>query len=192
MKPKIPSHKKFKLEEKYRLSGNETDDLAWLFAKTLHFKNEVEKPNQCDIQEKTLVERGGDTTELIDKAILGNDDHLLCELEQNTEEAVLVYATRSKNVPTWFSYNSVLNHSEPLTKVSMPPLIAAPSHKFSTLLTIFRQAERIKTMVVDVNQKTVITLDMGLYKPAKQLEYALECCQGKWILRPGELHTVMA
>ena len=193
MKPKIPSHKKFKHEEKYRLSGYETDDLAWLFAKTLHFKNEVEKPNQCDIQDKTLVEGGGETAELIDKAaILGNDDHLLCELQQNTEEEVLVYATRSKNVPTWSSYNSVLNHSLPLTKVSMPPLIAAPPHEFSTLLTIFRQAERIKTLVVGVNQKTVITLDMGLYKPAKQLEYALECCQGKWILRPGELHTVMA
>ena len=74
----------------------------------------------------------------------------------------------------------------------MPPLIAAPSHEFSTLLTIFRQAERIKTMVVGMNQKTVIILDMGLYKPAKQSEYALEYCQGKWILRPGELHTVMA
>ena len=74
----------------------------------------------------------------------------------------------------------------------MPPLIAAPSHEFSTLLTIFRQVERIKALVVGVNQKTVITLDMGLYKPAKQLEYALECCQGKWILRPGKLHTVMA
>ena len=179
VKPKIPSHKKFKLEEKYRLSAYETDDLAWLFAKTLHFKNEVEKPNQCGIQDKSLVEGGGETAELIDKAaILGNDDHLLCELQQNTEEEVLVYATRSKNVPT-FSYNSVLNHSLPLTKVSMPPLIAAPSHEFSTLLTIFRQAERIKALVVGVNQKTVITLDMGLYKPAKQLEYALECCQGK-------------
>ena len=193
VKPKILSHKTFKLEEKYRLSGYETDDLVWLFAKTLHFKNEVEKPNQCGIQDKTLVEGGGETAELIDKAaILGNDYHLLCELQQNTEEEVLVYATRSKNVPTRSSYNSVLNHSLPLAKVSMPPLIAAPSHEFSTLLTIFRQAERIKTLVVGVNQKTVITLDMGLYKPAKQLEYALECCQGKWILQPGELHTVMA
>ena len=136
-----------------------------------------------------MVEGGGDTAELIDKAILGNDDHLLCKLQQNTEEAVLVYATRSKNVPMWSSYNSVLNYSQPLTKVSMPPLTAAPSHEFSTLLTIFRQAERIKTMVVDVNQKTVITLDMGLYKPAKQLEYALECCQGKWILQPRDLRA---
>ena len=91
VKPKIPSHKRFKLEEKYRLSGYETDDLAWLFAKNLHFKNEVEKPNQCGIQDKTLVEGDGETAGLIDKAaILGNDDHLLCELQQNTEEEVLV------------------------------------------------------------------------------------------------------
>ena len=69
-----------------------------------------------------------------------------------------MYATRSKNAPAWSSYNSVLNHSQPLTKVSMSPLIAAPSHEFSTLLTIFRQAERIKTMVVGANQKIVITL----------------------------------
>ena len=134
VKPKIPSHKKFKLEEKYRLAGYETDDLAWLFAKTLHFKNEVEKPKQCDIQDKTLVEGGRETAELIDKAILGNDDDLLCELQQNTEEEVLVYATRSKNVPTWSSYNSVLNHSQPLAKLSMPPLIAAPSHEFFNII----------------------------------------------------------
>ena len=95
MKPKIPSHKKFKLEEKYRLSGYETDDLAWSFANILHFKSEVEKPNHCDIQDKTLVEGDGETAELIDKAILGNDDHLLCELQRNTEE-VLVYAKEVK------------------------------------------------------------------------------------------------
>ena len=42
-----------------------------------------------------------------------------------------------------------------------------------------------------MDQQTVITLDKGLGKPVKQLEYALECCQGKWIHRPGELHTVI-
>ena len=86
-----------------------------------------------------MVEGGGETAELIDKAILGNDDHLMCELQQSIEEEVLVYETRSKNAPT---YNSVLNHSQPFTKISIAPLIAAPSHEFSTLLTIFRQVER--------------------------------------------------
>ena len=106
VKPTIPVRKKFKLEENYRLSGYETDDLAWLFAKILHFKDEVEKPNHCDIQDKTFVEGGGETADLIDKAILGNDDHVLCELQQGTKEEVSVYATRIENVPTWSSYNS--------------------------------------------------------------------------------------
>ena len=66
--------------------------------------------------------------ELIDKATLGYDDHLLCELQENTEEEVSVFATRSKNVPTWSSYNSVLNHSQPSTKISMLPLTVAPLH----------------------------------------------------------------
>ena len=77
MKLKILSHKKFKFEEKYQIPGYETDELAWLFAKILQFKNEVEEPNHCDIPDKTLVEGGGETAELIDRAMLGNDDHLL-------------------------------------------------------------------------------------------------------------------
>ena len=78
-----------------------------------------------------MVEGGGETAELICKAIPGNDDHVLCELQQITKEEVLLYATRIKNVPTWSSYNYVLNHSQPLTKVSMPPHIAAPSQVFN-------------------------------------------------------------
>ena len=96
----------FKLEETYQFSGYETDDLAWLFAKTLHFKNEVEKPSHIDIQDETLDKAGGETAELIDKAMLGNADHLSCELKQNIE-AITAYATGSKNEPNWSSYNSV-------------------------------------------------------------------------------------
>lgn len=39
--------------------------------------------------------------------------------------------------------------------------------------------------------KTVITLDMDLYERAKQLEMARDDCKGKWVLRLGEMHTVM-
>ena len=38
----------------------------------------------------------------------------------------------------------------------------------------------------------VISLDLGLYKPAKQLQFSKPECSNKWILRPGELHIVMA
>jgi len=78
-----------------------------------------------------------------------------------------------------------------LTCVNTPPLIAAPAHEWPTLLTILKQAQGISAKVVGEEHKTVITLDMGLYKPAKQLQMARDDCS-HMILRPGELHTVMA
>ena len=107
-----------------------------------------------------------------------------CELQQSTEEEVSVYETRSKNAPT---YNPVLNHSQPLTKISIPPFIAAPSHEFSTLLTMFRQVEKNQDIGSGYGPKNCNYLGHGVWlfarKPAKQLENAQECCQGKWILR---------
>ena len=121
---KIPSHKKFKFEEKYRFPRYESDDLqvAWLFAKILLFKTEKEKPDYCDIQDKTLVKRGGETAELIDKAIQANDDHLLCELRQSTEE-------RSKAVFVQFSPVNLrfdLKQIETAMKPSFPASFGLP------------------------------------------------------------------
>ena len=45
--------------------------------------------------------------------------------------------------------------------------------------------------VVGANRKTVISLDMGLYLPAKKLEMARDDLK-HIILRPGELHILMA
>ena len=44
-------------------------------------------------------------------------------------------------------------------------------------------------MVMGPDRKTVITLDMALYERAKQM--TREDCKGKWVLRLGEMHTVM-
>ena len=78
-----------------------------------------------------------------------------------------------------------------LTRVGNPPLIAAPAHEWQTLLTILMQAQDIKTTVVGQNRRTVISLDMGLYQPAKKLQMTRQDL-GHIILRPGELHIVMA
>ena len=59
------------------------------------------------------------------------------------------------------------------------------------MLTILKQEQGISAKVVGEEHKTVITLDMGLYKPAKQLQMARDDCS-HMILRPGELHIVMA
>ena len=53
------------------------------------------------------------------------------------------------------------------------------------------QAQNIKTTVVGQNRRTVISLDMGLYQPAKKLQMARQDLE-HIILRPGELHIVMA
>jgi ethanolamine utilization microcompartment shell protein EutS len=79
----------------------------------------------------------------------------------------------------------------PMTRTGLAPIIPAPAHEFSTLLTVLKQAQAINTQIVGPEKKTVISLDMGLYKPAKQLQMSREDL-GHLVLRPGELHIVMA
>ena len=57
-------------------------------------------------------------------------------------------------------------------KVGMPPLLASPAHEWPTLLTILMQAQNNSTSIVGPGRKTVISLDMGLYQPAKKLQMA--------------------
>ena len=53
------------------------------------------------------------------------------------------------------------------------------------------RAQNISTIVVGLERKTVISLDMGLYLLAKKLQMARNDLN-HLILRPGELHIVMA
>jgi len=108
----------------------------------------------------------------------GSDEVQECEVLQN---AVLV----------WSSYNSLVNDALPVTRVGGPALFAAPAHEWSTLLTVLKQAQGIKVKVVGANRKTVVSLDMGLYLPAKKLHMARDDLK-HIILRPGELHILMA
>ena len=95
------------------------------------------------------------------------------------------------SIPIWYAYNSLISDELPTTRVGTPPLIAAPAHEWQTLLTVLKQAQGITMKVMGPNYKTVITLDIGLYKPAKQLQMARKDTD-HLILRPGELHIVMA
>ena len=78
-----------------------------------------------------------------------------------------------------------------LTLTGTLPLIPAPAHGWSTLLTVLKQTHYINAVIVGPNKKIGITLDIGLYKPAKQLEMYRGYLQGQFILRLGELHTPM-
>ena len=94
-------------------------------------------------------------------------------------------------IPVWSAYQSLITTNMPLTRVGTPTLIAAPAHECSTLLTVLMQAQGISAKVMGPNHKTVISLDMRLYKPAKQLQMA-RSDMDHLILRPEELHIVMA
>ena len=108
--------------------------------------------------------------------------------EENAPEDV---HSRSTDVPVWSGYNSMISERMPLTRVGTPPLVAAPAHEWQTLLTVLMQAQNINAKVMGPNRKTVISLDLGLYQPAKKLQLIRQDLR-HLILRPGELHIVMA
>ena len=85
----------------------------------------------------------------------------------------------------------VINDPLPTACVGTPPLVSAPAHDWSTLLTVLMQAQSISAKVVGPTRKMVISLDFGLYAPAKQLQMSRNDL-AHLILRPGELHIVMA
>lgn len=124
-----------------------------------------------------------DTTWLLGRTI---ERSLMQPIEENSATP-----TTLLNIPTWSGYNSLVNRVNPVTRIGAPPLLASPAHEWQTLLTILKQAQNIKTAVVGSSKKTVISLDMALYQPAKQLHMSRDDLK-HIILRPGELHIVMA
>lgn len=121
-----------------------------------------------------------------------------CDHKENEEPKILYdplpqedRAVVPQIIPTWYAYNSLISDKLPTTRVGSPPLIPAPAHEWQTLLTVLMQAQGINAKVVGPGRKTVISLDMGLYKPAKQLQMARKDLD-QIVLRPGELHIVMA
>ena len=94
-------------------------------------------------------------------------------------------------VLVWSGFNSLVHETLQVARIGSPPLLTAPAHEWSTMLTIFMQAQAITTKVMGPGNKTVISLDMGLYQPAKKLQMARNDLS-YIILRPGELNVVMA
>ena len=103
--------------------------------------------------------------------------------------------SRSENpmIPTWAAYHSKASSSTlPLTTVTMMPLLAAPAHEWSTMLTVLKQAQNITTVVLGESHKTVITFDLQLYEKAVKLQLHTAPALDHLVFRLGELHTVMA
>jgi hypothetical protein len=141
-------------------------DIAWLLARSM-------------VHENTPVDTQTDQLPSASNVI------------DNDQDASNMNTLPKNHIPTWSAFNSLLGTALPLTHVGSPPLIPFPAHEWDTLLTVLKQAQGINAATVGPNHKTVITLDMQLYEKAKQLEMARDDCKGKWILRIGEMHTVM-
>lgn len=170
-RPNRPAQPTFNVMTEQHHLTEYKDDLSWLLAHSLvrqRYQNgndeiDVTAPNEMDEADKV----------------------------SDSEEKQPQPAQYTDYIPTWAAYNSAISNEMPVTSVNTPPLIAAPAHEWQTLITVLKQAQGISTKVVGEARKTVITLDMGLYKPAKQLQMTRSDCDSL-ILRPGELHTVMA
>ena len=79
-------------------------------------------------------------------------------------------------IPMWAAYNSEESSSTlPLTTVAMMPLLAAPGHEWSTMLTVLKQVQNITTVVMEDSHKTVITFDLQLYEKAIKLQLYAYC-----------------
>ena len=100
------------------------------------------------------------------------------DTSNDSSEGIESQPVKSTNVPIWSAYNSMLNEPMPVARVRTPPLIAAPAHEWQTLLTVFMQAQNISVKVVGPTRKTVVSLDMGLYQPAKKLQMARQDLRG--------------
>ena len=108
------------------------------------------------------------------------------------QSLVRTVATEQK-IPTWSAYNSTIRQpTHQLTNVTMMPLIAAPAHEWSTMLTVLKQAQKITTVVMGEGHKTVITFDLQLYEKAVKLQMHIKPELDHMIFRIGEMHTVMA
>lgn len=122
-------------------------------------------------------------------------------ITENAQQSDLAWAvshsiTRSQSdqpqIPTWSPYNSKLKSTAlPLTTVAMMPLLAAPAHEWSTMLTVLMQAQKITAIVMGENRKTIITFDLQLYEMAVKLQLYKAPEFDHMIFRIGEMHTVM-
>ena len=108
-----------------------------------------------------------------------------------TNEIDILVEERPCKIPPWSAFNSLTTLIMPTTRIAILPLINAPAHEFNTLLTVLMQAQGIDIKIVGPNRKTVISMDLGLYLPAKQLQMSRSDLD-EIILRIGELHVVKA
>ena len=101
-------------------------------------------------------------------------------------------SSKEQKIPSWSGYNSAIAERCNITNFGALPLIPAPAHEWTTLLTVLKLAQGINAQTVGENKKTVISLDMALYEKALQLLDCRPYMREQYVIRLGELHVCMA
>ena len=148
---------------------------------------------------------------------LGKYDNLLIGAELNVAWQLARYKSRTsstitstentnemntliQDIPLWAAYNSEVSNQENQSikdKYFALPIINAPAHEWSTLITSLTHIYNInqainfdENVALSVPQSRVsVWLDMDLFKRAVKLAYLDDQYRDKWIVHPGQLHT---
>lgn len=91
---------------------------------------------------------------------------------------------------TWSAHNSLVSDvCERKTVVAVFPILNKSPTDRSVQMTVIEQFKQVKSLLNAPGKKTVITVDLGLYRPMQQLQMTLNTDA---ILMPGDLHVIMA
>ncbi|CAH1154560.1 unnamed protein product [Phaedon cochleariae] len=115
-----------------------------------------------------------------------------CILSNQEQETPTNNLKFTNAVPVWSAFNSITSEKpRKETRICVLPLIDSSPTKVETQLSLMNKLEKV-TSNITPGKKTVVTLDLGLYRPILKLSMAKKDISKNWILRPGELHIVMA
>ena len=91
---------------------------------------------------------------------------------------------------TWSAHNAVVSQEKSgRTVVAVFPILNRTPTERSVQLTVIDQFTSVKTMLHAPGRRSVITVDLGLYRPMQQLQMTFKTDA---ILMPGDLHIIMA
>ena len=217
-KPRIsPSYMSYKVGvHKDCFVGSLNDDIAWMMARYLKRPLHNISPTHSDVvHQLTDVSDDIATIPDLDETIPEDVDEIQvllnssCDMTSDMPDACTAAAEASneylvttdqygdQQVPVWSAYNSILNKpptfiqdtSTGIDKVYTLPIINAPAHEWSTLVTTLDQLYKLNVLVSGSERTLVVTFDMDLYKRVLKLEYLDSQYKNKWVVCPGAFHT---
>lgn len=192
-------------------------DMCWMMARYFNRSQTVDL-NSSDVEPKTVASDevtipAFDVTNILSDNVQGmlsvtdisnmpavREEHecLLSsgEISVQMSPQVVDDERTTQMIPVWAAYNSLSNTPESTNHSSLIvdkaftlPIINAPAHEWSTLVTTLDQLCRLNRLVSGNGRKLVVTFDMDLYKRVLKLEYLDSRFKDQFVVCPGAFHT---